>query len=157
MKKVKVLVAQSCPTLCDPMDCSLVHGIPQARILEWVAIPFARGSSLSREQTRVSDSSPSEPPGKLAGTEGISFLQALQPGQGHKQQLSRWRGGKKPGIHGSLERTSKVPVTLPVAVRPGSSRQRGRVSKSEAIGTRESRLPLPPPELQLHSLTGVSV
>ena len=44
--KVKVLVVQSCPTLCDPMDCSLpgfaVHGILQARILEWVAILFSR-------------------------------------------------------------------------------------------------------------------
>ena len=42
-------VAQSCPTLCNPMDCSLpnstVHGVPQARMLEWVAIPFSRGSS----------------------------------------------------------------------------------------------------------------
>ena len=41
----RVLVAQSCPTLCNPMDCSspgsLVHGILQARILEWVAIPFS--------------------------------------------------------------------------------------------------------------------
>ena len=48
LQKVKVLVAQSCPTLCDPMDCSppgSVHGILQARILEWVAIPFSRGSS----------------------------------------------------------------------------------------------------------------
>ena len=47
--KVKVLVTQLCPTLCDPMDCdplgSSVHGILQARILEWVAIPFFRGSS----------------------------------------------------------------------------------------------------------------
>ena len=46
---VKVLVAQSCPTLCDPMDWGLpgssVHGILQERILEWVAIPFSRGSS----------------------------------------------------------------------------------------------------------------
>ena len=43
------LVTQSCPTLCDAMDCSppgsSVHGIPQARILEWVAISFSRGSS----------------------------------------------------------------------------------------------------------------
>ena len=108
MKKVKVLVAQSCPTLYDPMDYSLVHGIPQARILEWVAIPFARGSSLPRDQTWVSDASPSEPPGKPTGKEGISFLQVLQPGQGHKQQLPRWRGGKKPGIYGSLESASKV-------------------------------------------------
>ena len=42
-------VAQSCLTLCNPMDCSLpgfsVHGIFQARVLEWVAISFARGSS----------------------------------------------------------------------------------------------------------------
>ena len=45
----QVLVIQSCPTLCDPLDCSLpgssVHGILQARILEWVAIPFSRGPS----------------------------------------------------------------------------------------------------------------
>ena len=51
--KVKVKVIQSCLTLCDPVDCSLpgssVHGIPQARILEWVAIPFCRGSSQSRD------------------------------------------------------------------------------------------------------------
>ena len=42
-------VAQSCPTLCDPMDCSLsdssVHGIFQAIVLEWIAISFSRGSS----------------------------------------------------------------------------------------------------------------
>ena len=46
---VCVLVAQSCLTLCDPMDCSPqgspLHGIRQSRILEWVAIPFSRGSS----------------------------------------------------------------------------------------------------------------
>ena len=40
----KVKVAQSCPTLCDPMDCT-VHEILQARVLEWVAFPFSRGSS----------------------------------------------------------------------------------------------------------------
>ena len=54
-----VLVAQLCPTLCDPMNCSLpdssVHGISQARMLEWVAIPFSRGgSSQPRERTQVS-------------------------------------------------------------------------------------------------------
>ena len=45
--KKAVLIAQLCLTLCDPVDCSLsgsfVHGILQARILEWVAIPFSRG------------------------------------------------------------------------------------------------------------------
>ena len=49
LKYIKVLVAQSCPTLCNPMDCSppgsFVHGILQARVLERVAIPFSRGSS----------------------------------------------------------------------------------------------------------------
>ena len=41
--KVKVKVIQSCPTLCDPMNY-IVHGILQARILEWIAFPFSRGS-----------------------------------------------------------------------------------------------------------------
>ena len=48
----KVLVTQSCLTLCHPIDCSLpgssVNGISQARILEWLAIPFSRGSSQRR-------------------------------------------------------------------------------------------------------------
>ena len=56
--EVKVLVAQSCQTLCDPMDCSppgsSVHGILQARVLEWVAILFSRISSLRRDRTQVS-------------------------------------------------------------------------------------------------------
>ena len=50
-------VAQSCPTLFVPMDCSLpgssLHGILQARVLEWVAISFSRGSSQLRDQTGV--------------------------------------------------------------------------------------------------------
>ena len=46
-------VAQSCLTLCDPMDYT-VYGILQARILEWVAISFSRGSSRPRDQTQVS-------------------------------------------------------------------------------------------------------
>ena len=48
---------QSCPTLCDPMDCSppgsSVHGILQARIPEWVTIPFSRGSSWPRGWTQA--------------------------------------------------------------------------------------------------------
>jgi len=63
LKKLKLklpcmLVTQSCPILCDPMDCSLpgssVHGLLQARILEWVGIPFVRGSSWPRGGTPVS-------------------------------------------------------------------------------------------------------
>ena len=61
-------VSQLCPTLCNPTNYSSlgssVHGILQARILEWVAMPFSRGSSRFRDQTRVSliqaDSVPSE-------------------------------------------------------------------------------------------------
>ena len=56
--KVKVLVTQLCLTLCDSMDYSLpgssVHRILQARILEWVAIPFSRESSQPRDRTQVS-------------------------------------------------------------------------------------------------------
>ena len=67
-----MLVTQSYPTLCDPMGYSLpgssVHGSLQARMLEWVAIPFSGESSQPRDQTPVScikaDSSLSEPPGK---------------------------------------------------------------------------------------------
>ena len=53
-----MLVTQSCPTCCNPLDCSSpgssVHGILQERILEWVAIPFSRGSSQPRDRTWVS-------------------------------------------------------------------------------------------------------
>ena len=52
------LVTQLCPTLCYPMDCSpprsSVHGTLQARILEWVAMPYSRGSSQTRDQTQIS-------------------------------------------------------------------------------------------------------
>ena len=55
--KVKVLVAQSCLTLCNPMDCSSpgssIYGIFQARILEWVVILFSRGSSPPKHRTQV--------------------------------------------------------------------------------------------------------
>ena len=49
----KEKVAQSCLTICNPMDYT-VHGILQARILDWVAIPFSRRSSQTRDQTQVS-------------------------------------------------------------------------------------------------------
>ena len=56
--KLKVLVTQSCPTLCNPRVCnppaSSVHGLLQARILEWIAIAFSRVSSQPRGQTQVS-------------------------------------------------------------------------------------------------------
>ena len=55
---MSVLVTQSCLTLCDPMDCSppgsSVHGILQARILEWIAISSSRESPPTGDQTLVS-------------------------------------------------------------------------------------------------------
>ena len=71
-----VLVAWSCPTLCDPMGCSppgfSIHGILQARILEWVAIPFSRESPVQSPDSGIepgsselqADSLPPVPPGK---------------------------------------------------------------------------------------------
>ena len=76
------LVTKSCPTVCDPMDCSLpgssIHGILQARILEWVATAFSRGQRIIPFSGDFphpgvkpgfpmwqTDSLPSEPPGKL--------------------------------------------------------------------------------------------
>ena len=57
-RKKESEVTQSCPTLCNPVDCSLpdfsVHGILQARILKWIAIPFSRGTSQPRDRTLVS-------------------------------------------------------------------------------------------------------
>ena len=83
-RNLQPLVAQSCLTLCNPMDCSppgsSVHGISQARILEWVTIPFSRVSSPSRDWTCISQVYclaggflTSEPPGK-------SIFIALHPG-----------------------------------------------------------------------------
>ena len=73
--RVEVLVAQLCPTVCNLMDRSppgsSVHGILQARILEWVAIPFSRGSSCLKDRTQVfcvsciaGEFFTAEPPGK---------------------------------------------------------------------------------------------
>ena len=69
----KVKVTQSCPTFCDPMDYT-VHGILQARILEWVAVPFSRGSSRPRSPALQADSLPAEPSGKL-----IFLIKAVVP------------------------------------------------------------------------------
>ena len=58
LSKSELLFGQWCPTLCHPMDCSppgsSLHGILQARILEWVAIPFSSRSSQPRDPTQVS-------------------------------------------------------------------------------------------------------
>ena len=78
---IVVVLTQSRLALCDPMDCnpagSSVHGISQARKLDWVAISFSRGSSQPRAQTRVfciADSLPSEPPEKPWLTHNSSLI-----------------------------------------------------------------------------------
>ena len=91
---MKVLVTQACPTLCSPVDCSLpgssVHGILQAKILEWVAIPFSRGPSWPRNWTWVSciagrffiPESPEKPKEMLA----LGYLILLK----HTMKLQWW-------------------------------------------------------------------
>ena len=80
-------VAQSCPTLWDPMDCSLpgssAHGIFQARLLEWVAISSSRGSSRPRDQK------PFPPPGDLPDP-GIKSNKQNSP-MTQKLKLSDWK------------------------------------------------------------------
>ena len=78
--KVKGKVSHLCPILCNPMDYT-VHGILQARILEWVAFPFSRGSFQPRDPTQVSciagRSLPAESQGKPKNT-GVGSLSLLQ-------------------------------------------------------------------------------
>ena len=84
-KKVKVLDTQSCPTLWNPMYCSpldsSVHRILQARILEWVAIPFSSGSLWPRDQTLVSC---------IAG--GFFTIRARGKPQVEHKHLGKWTG-----------------------------------------------------------------
>ena len=106
-------MAQLCPTLWDLMDCNLtgfsVHGILQARILQWVAIPFSRGSSQHRNQTQVSFIagrfftvwttreaqlglySPRNSPGQNTGVGNCSLLQGIFPTQGSNPGLLHCR------------------------------------------------------------------
>ena len=105
---ILVLVAQSCPTLCDPMNYSplgsSVHGILQARVLEWVAIPFSRGSSQLRDQTQFSCTGrqilyrvsqglikPWNSPGKNTGMGNHSLLQGIFPTRGLNPSLLHCR------------------------------------------------------------------
>ena len=79
VKKVKVKVAQSCLTLCDPMDFT-GHGILRARMLEWVAFPFSRDlpnpGIEPRSPALRADSLPAEPQGKPKNT-GVGSLSLL--------------------------------------------------------------------------------
>ena len=83
-ERQKVEVARLYLTLCDPMDYSLpassVHGILQARILEWVAIPFSRGSSWPKDRFPAlqADSLPAEPQGKPLDELNVKSLSHVQ-------------------------------------------------------------------------------
>ena len=95
---------QSCPTLCDPMDCSppgsSVHGILQTWILEWVAMPFSRGSSQPRDWTHTScllhwqeGSSPLAPPGKPGGHKPFTWLDESHT---YYEECRKQRGTEEP-------------------------------------------------------------
>ena len=96
VKHLKLKVAQLCLTLCDPMDYT-VHGILQARILEWVALPFSRDlpnpGIEPRSPTLQEDSLPAEPQGKPknTGVGSLSFLQRIFPTQESNQGLLHCR------------------------------------------------------------------
>ena len=79
---MKVKVTQLCPALCNHMDYT-VHRILQARIVEWVAFPFSRGSSQSRSPALRADSLPAEPQWKPkdTGVGSLSLLQRIFPTQ----------------------------------------------------------------------------
>ena len=94
---VKIKVVQSRPTLCDPMDYT-VHGILQARILEWVAFPFSRGFSQPRDRTQVSCiagrffAKLSHKGSPRSGVGSLSFLQRIFPTQESNWSLLHCRG-----------------------------------------------------------------
>ena len=109
---LKFKVAQSCPTLCYPVYCSppgsSVHGIFQARIMEWVAISFSRGSSQPRDWTQFSriagrcfnlcatkDAKDWEPPGNLTLKASGIWLQNFH----RTGETDSWRAQTKPCAH----------------------------------------------------------
>ena len=100
LNKQKVKVTPSCPTLCDPMDYTVL-GILPARILEWVALPFSRGSSQPRSPTLQSDSLPAELSGKhAAAAKSIQSCPTLRTPRQQPTRLPRpWDSpGKNTGV-----------------------------------------------------------
>ena len=99
-----VLVTQSCLTLCDPMDCSppgsSAHGILQGRILEWLAIPFSRGSSWPEIEpgspALQEDSLPSEPPGISSWLIICKQYLPVKETGGHPLRSQTWSSGSTP-------------------------------------------------------------
>ena len=97
LSESEVLLAQSCPTVCNPMDCSppgsSVHGVLQARILEWVAIPFCRGSSQLRDRIQVSHiGSDQNHPTEKEMQKGKLFEEVLQIAKERREKKGREKG-----------------------------------------------------------------
>ena len=98
------LFTESRPTLCDPMDCSLpgssVHGISQARILQWVAISSARGSCQVKDQTCVPALAggyfTAEPPGKPRSH--LLATKSLPTSESSQLKTKTWWSKEKPSL-----------------------------------------------------------
>ena len=112
-------VALSCLTLCDPMDYT-VHGIIYNRILEWLALPFSRGSSQPSDRTQVSCIANrvftclAEPQGKTknTGVGSLSLLQGIFQIQGSNQGVLHCRQIKKTEVLISIIVSAKCPGKL---------------------------------------------
>ena len=91
---VEVKVAQSCLTLCSPMDCSLtgssVHGLLQARLVEWVSIPFSRKIKVAQSWPTLFDPIDYSP-GQNTAVGSLSSLQGIFPTQGSDPGLPHCR------------------------------------------------------------------
>ena len=113
---VCVLVAQLCPTLCNPMDCSLpgssIHGISQARILQWVAISFSRGSSQPRDQTRVSCI--------------VGRFFTVWATCGHERNCTTWLGSTSKDAAVKPTRRSHMSINKGHLKRPGKAKAKSR-------------------------------
>ena len=122
-------VTQSYPTLCNPMDCSLpgsIHGIFQARILEWVAISYSRGSSWPGDRTQVS-----RIVGKRFQFSSVQFSSVAQL----CPTLCDHRDCSLPGsIHGIFQ--ARIPECVAISFSRGSSRPRDRIQVSCIAGRR---------------------
>ena len=138
-RKVKV---KSCPTLCDPMDYT-VHGILQARILEWVDFPFSRGSSQPRSPALQADSLPAEPQGKPNNTRvgSLSLLQWIFPTQGLNQGLLHCRQilyqlsyQGSPGIRVGLQKKKLEEMNQKQEQQTHEVRNKGVVGRQDYVG-----------------------
>ena len=142
---MKMKVTWSFPTLCDTMDYT-VHGILQARILEWVAIPFSRGLSNPgiepRSPSLQVDSLPAEPPGKPKRTNYRSF-NLEWPHWISSNGLFSWHVLKSLSCVWLFHNPMLWAVAYQAPLSMGFSRQEYW-----------SRLPFPPPG-DLHHLTGI--